>query len=148
MKPFRFSLESLLRLREADRDGRRMDLASAIAEQQRLQTELGAIETRLAEQRAEDRRLRLSGSFSLELLRRSEARRQSLTAESSLLSDEVAAAALRADACQQRLAEAERDFQAVSKLREARHAEYGREMFRQEAKLADELAGRRFGYAA
>jgi len=148
MKPFHFRLESFLRLREAARDARRVELAQSLAEQERLRVELEGTARRFAESRQKDRELRESLALSLTQLRQSESRRQSLAADQAQIMSAVQAMARQVDACQQRLAAAECEYQAVAKIRSFRLAEYQRAAAREESKLSDEAAGRAFRRAA
>ncbi len=148
MKPFCFPLESLLRLREAFRDSRRVELAQALAAQEHLRAELGAVAQQLAASRQQDRERRRSLPLTLVQLRQSESRRQSLAAEQTRITSAARAMALQVDACQLSLATAECEYQAVARLRASRLMEYQREVVREESKLSDEAAGRAFRRAA
>lgn len=148
MKPFRFRLESLLRVREADRDARRAELAQSLAVQERLRVELELGTQQLAESRRNDRELRQSTAFSLESLRQSDSLRQVLAVKQTRILAAVAESTSDVDACQLHLAAAEREYQAVARLKASRLAEYQRDAVRQESKLADEAAGRAFRRAA
>lgn len=148
MTPFRFRLEALLRLREAARDACRVQLAQSLAEQHRLRAEQQAVEQQLAESRRHDREQRQSTAFSLESLRQADSRRQALASELCRIVGAAALIALQVEACQQQLAVAECEYQAVARLRASRLAEHHRDAMREEAKLADEAAGRAFRRAA
>jgi flagellar export protein FliJ len=148
MKPFHFRLESLLRLREAARDARRVELAQSLAEQERLRVELEVTALQLAESRQKDRELRQLSTLSLAQLRQSESRRQALAAEQARITSATRAMAPQVDACQQDLATAECEYQAIARLRASRLMEHQREVVREESKLSDEAAGRAFRRAA
>lgn len=144
MTPFRFRLESLLRLREAARDASRVQLAQLLADQHRLRAEQQALEQQLAESRRHDREQRQSTAFALELLRQADSRRQALASELGRIVGAATLVARQFEACQQQLAMAECEYQAVAKLRASRLAEHHRAALREESKLADEAAGRAF----
>lgn len=144
MKRFRFRLEKLARLRATARDACRAELALAFAEQQRLECEQRAVEVELHVQRQHDRALRQSATLSPELLRQSEFRRAELAASHTQLLAAGAAVVTEIDQCQQRLAAAECEYQAVAKLRDRRLAEHKIETSREESKLVDEAAARLF----
>ena len=148
MKPFRFRLASLLRFRLAERDARRVELAQALAEKQRIRAEQLAVEERIAEHRRRDRELRDSSTLALEVLQRRESHRRILATEhmQALAAAEVVAS--QVDACQQRLSAAECEFQAVERLLENRLTEHRLEARRQEAKSHDDVARRAIRGAA
>jgi flagellar export protein FliJ len=142
VKQFRFHLHALFRLREANRDARRAELAQAIAEQERLIAEQTAIQQQLAKHRQIDRELRASTQFSPESLRQAEGIRQAMAKTHLRQKSAIMAAAGQVEVFRRQLADAEREYQVIVRVRDLRFAAHQISTSREEAKVMDESAAR------
>jgi flagellar export protein FliJ len=144
MKRFRFRLETLLRLRESQRDQRSRDLGEALELDARLRAEQASLETR---RHAELEVLRdVAGQGIVDVDRTLELRRflSVLRAEMQIVAAQIEALGREIDRRRQELVEADRAVRVLEKLRE-RHAQHYRERVdREEVSALDEIAGRRF----
>lgn len=139
MSTFRFRLETLHRLRTAERDRRRAELAQAhqaaeILDQQRTQIE--------AEQEAtkeEARRLVSPGSADIDALLRVHRHELILKAELRQLAAQRAQVEAEIQRRRQVLVEADRQVRVVEKLHERKLAEHHKKEDRIEVRLLDEM---------
>ncbi len=142
MRPFRFRLDVLLRLREAERDAARRELALALGGLTSLEAEERALELRLCEQQRRDRELRRSTTLAAAALCHADECRAELIATRRRLAEAHAQAADLVDQRQQQLAIAERQYQAIVQLRDRREADWRQQTARAEDKAVDEAAMR------
>jgi flagellar protein FliJ len=145
MSKFHFQLATLLRLREATRDERRVELA----EVHRSDAELGSQLTRLnAEQgrlREDRRREAGPGLVNLPRLIAAQQYARALRAREAEVTRTRQTLAAEIDRCRQALLEADRDVRMLEKLRQHQSETHGQEAERQESKRLDEAALRTTG---
>lgn len=139
MSTFRFRLLTLLRLRSAERDRRRAELAQAyeaagILDQQRAQ-----IESEHAATKEEARRLVAPGSADIDGLLRVHRHELILRAELQQLASQRAQVETEIQRRRQVLVEADRQVRVVEKLQERKLAEHERLEDAAEVKLLDEM---------
>ncbi len=148
MKPFAFRLDGLLKLRIAQRDVERVDLAAALAEQVRLTALCHALQTQLSRLLAEQRTARIAGTVLLESLVRLEHFAAATRSKLAAANGARIAAEQRVAHCQHAVAAAERDVDVLEKLREQAQVRHQRELARRQVKRLDEVAGQCFVRAA
>ena len=140
MPPFRFRLTTLLRLREADRDQRRAQLAEAHLAEDKLRQHIAELDRQLADLRhdysahaapgpVEVDRLVSTQRYELVLM----SQRQTQHKQAQLLAAEVERRRLM-------LVEADREVRVLEKLRDRQHERHREDEARQETKLLDEIA--------
>ncbi len=139
MSTFRFRLQTLWRLRIADRDRRRAELAQAyeaagILDQQRVQ-----IESEQEATKEEARRLASPGSADIDALLRVHRHELILKAELRQLAMQRAQIETEIQRRRQVLVEADRQVRVVEKLHERKLEEHQRSEDRIEVKLLDEM---------
>lgn len=144
MLPFRFRLATLQRLREADRDERRTQLADAERAEDIVRARIGEIDGELARLRGEAARLSRPGAINVDALMETEryelllaAERQSAMHQQKLVSEEVERRRLA-------LVAADREVRVLERLRETQQQRHRQEAERQERKQLDETATRAF----
>ena len=139
MPKFVFTLATVLRVREADRDQRRSELADSQQMIEQLEDRRQALRD---ERTTLDREFRSSiapGSLNADALRSAATYAASLILQVGAVEEEIAAAALRIEERREALLAADRDVRCLEKLREAHYARYlGRERSIQ-ASLLDEV---------
>jgi len=139
MSPFRFRLETLLRLRIAERDQRRSDLAKAL----RAEDLLRGDEQRLASERVDligqVRRQKSPGSANVDALLQTHRYEIVLAARSHQLAAQLAEVAAETERRRQALIEADRQVRILEKLRERKAQAHRQVQERLETKQFDEL---------
>jgi flagellar protein FliJ len=144
MKPFAFRLQSLDDLRKAERDARRADLATALAEQARLTACRQSLEQRLDAARHQSRLARLAGQMTVETLVRGQQFEASLQHDLKAVRQFEALAEAASAQCRGALTTAEREVQVLEKLHERQRAEHQLEQARAQTRQLDEVAAERF----
>src|SRR5262245_52359126 len=109
MSAFRFRLETLLRLRMAERDQRRADLAKALRAEQVLLADLGQVEAEQAETAIALRERSAPGAGDVDALQRTSRYQLVLKARQGQLQSQLAQ--VRAEAERRRLALVDADRQ-------------------------------------
>ena len=135
MKKFKFTLQSLLKVKESLEKQQKSDLAVAQARLDAFVRELGAMETRLAEQRAETGKT--GAVTSLQLAARDVGFR-ALYERIDLQKEKVSVAETERQRVRVRLTETMRERKMLEKLRETQQARYKEEVRREEAKAMDD----------
>lgn len=140
MKPFQFRLVTLLRLREAVRDQRRLQLADALRVGAALEEQSGELEQRLAEAR----RAQAAPAGMVDVDRLLEAQRYELALEMERRRLVRQQETVAQEIAQRRnaLVAADQEVRALDKLREAQAQQWQEEHARRESKEMDEVAGR------
>ena len=142
MPKFVFTLATVLRVRESQRDQRRSELADSQRAMQQLEDRRQAL---LDERTTLDSEFRSStrpGSLNADALCSAATYGASLILQVGAVEQEIAAAALRIEERREALLAADRDVRGLQKLRESQHARYlGRERSI-EAILLDEIGAR------
>jgi flagellar FliJ protein len=140
MSPFRFRLETLLRLRMAERDQRRADLAKALRAEQVLLGDLAQVGAEQAELAGALRERSAPGAADVDALQRTSRYQLVLKARQGQLESQLAQ--VRAEAERRRLAlvEADRQVRVLEKLRERQQAAHRTRQSQLEVKELDEVA--------
>ena len=144
MTDFKFRLETLLRLRIAERDQRRADLAKALGAEEMLRAEDQAIERKQVAAAEESRRLKSPGAADVDALLQTHRFELAITTQRRTLASQIAQ--VQAEAERRRLAvvEADRQVRVLEKLRERQAAAHRHEAERLDVKQFDELATQAF----
>jgi len=140
MNMFRFRLETLLRLRLAERDQRRAELAKALRAEELLRAEDRALGGQQMEAAARSRRLKSPGAANVDALLETHRYEVVLAAQRRQLKQQIAQVEAETERRRQALVEADRQLRVFEKLRERQAAVWRKETQRQEAKQFDELA--------
>src|SRR5262245_10867152 len=137
---FRFRLETLLRLRLAERDQRRTDLAKALRAEEMLRGEERTLEGQQIEAAARSRQLKSPGAANVDALLETHRYEVVLAAQRRQLKQQFAQVEAETERRRQALVEADRQLRVLEKLRERQAAAWKKENERQEVKQFDELA--------
>jgi len=137
---FRFRLETLLRLRSAERDQRRTELAKALRAEELLRGEEQILEGRQTEAAERSRQLKSPGAANVDALLETHRYEVVLAAQRRQLKQQIAQVETETERRRQALVEADRQLRVLEKLRERQAATWKKENERQEAKQFDELA--------
>lgn len=140
MSAFRFRLSTLLRMRLADRDERRSDLAKALAAAEILRREQAALDLEHNENLALLRRLAGPGGGNVDALIQGHRYEAILKAKESQLAAQQVQVEREIERRRQVLVEADRQVHVLEKLQERQAAEHRRQADRLEAKQLDEIA--------
>ena len=138
MPPFR--LHTLLRLRIAERDERRADLAKALRAEEVLQAEQARLAVEQAELAQRQRGLKSPGSANVDALLSTHRYEVVLAAKARQHSSQLAQVAAEIERRRQVLVEADRQVRVLEKLRERQAAAARIAQERLDAKRYDELA--------
>jgi flagellar FliJ protein len=137
---FRFRLSTLLRLRTAERDERRADLAKALQaeailreQQQRLTAEQGQLVER-------SRQLKAPGAADVDALLHAHRYELVLAARRRQLAGQLEQVQAEIERRRQALVEADRQVRVLEKLRERQQTAYAAVQTRHEIKQYDEMA--------
>jgi flagellar protein FliJ len=144
MTAFKFRLETLLRLRVAERDQRRNDLAKALRAEEMLRAEDQALAQKQAATAEESRRLKLPGSADVDALLQTHRFELALTTQRRMLASQIVQVQAEAERRRLALVEADRQVRVLEKLRERQAAAHRREAERLDVKQFDELAAQAF----
>jgi flagellar FliJ protein len=137
---FRFRLETLLRLRLAERDQRRAELAKAIRAEEMLRAEERTLEQQQAEAAHRGRQLKSPGAADVDALLRTHRYEVVLTAQRRQLAAQIAQVQAESERRRQVLVEADRHVRVLEKLRERQAAAHRQQAHRLETKQFDEMA--------
>ena len=144
MPPFHFRLETLLRLRIAERDQRRADLAKALRAEEMLRADDQAVERQQSAAAEKSRQLKSPGAADVDALLQSHRFELALATQRRTLASQVMQVQAEADRRRQALVEADRQVRVLEKLRERQAAAHRREAERLDVKQYDELAAQAF----
>jgi flagellar FliJ protein len=137
---FKFRLQTLLRLRIAERDQRRAELAKAIRAEEMLRGDLRKLGQERAEAVQRGRELKSPGSANVDALLQTHRYEMVLAAQSRQLETQIAQVQAEAERRRLILVEADRQVRVLEKLRERQAAAHRREADRLEMKQLDEAA--------
>jgi flagellar FliJ protein len=140
MPKFDFRLAPLLRLREATRDGWRVELAQSQRTDLELQHQLMQIEQQQKRLQRQWRQAAGPGEVDLPCLAEADRYAASLRAQEEQLRQQRRTLAAEIDRQRQALIEADRDVRTLEKLRENQFQAHCHEENRQDAKRLDEAA--------
>jgi len=140
MSTFRFRLETLLRVRLAERDQRRAELAKALRAEEMLRAEGQAIDAQRAEAAERGRQLKLPGTADVDGLLQTHRYEMVLTAQRRQIAAQLVQVEAESERRRLALVEADRQLRVLEKLRERQAAAHRKEVARQEVKQFDETA--------
>jgi flagellar FliJ protein len=140
MLPFRFRLATLLRLREADRDERRTQLADAQRAEDIVRARIGEIEGELGRLRGDAGRLSRPGLVNVDELMEIERYELLLGAERLAAVQQQKLVAEEVERRRGALVVADREVRVLERLRETQHERHRQEADRQDRKQMDETA--------
>ena len=140
MSAFHFRLETLLRLRMAERDERRADLAKALRAEAVLQGELRQIETEQSQARSKVREQSAPGTADVDGLLQTNRYQLVLKARRGQLEGQLVQVRAELERRRQSLLEADRGVRVLEKLRERQLEAHREREARQEIKVLDEVA--------
>lgn len=142
MATFRFRLQTILRLRDNERDQRRKDLAQALQAKDVLEEYERQI---AAEWESLNHRLRdcsREGEVRVDLMLDLRRYQMTVAAQREVLKQQMAQVEEEIERRRERLAEADRQVRVLEMLRERQLEEYRREEDRLETKMLDEVGSR------
>jgi flagellar FliJ protein len=140
MSKFHFRLETLLRLRMAERDERRADLAKALRAEELLQNEQRQIESEQLQISLKLRERSSPGEADVDGLLRTNRYQMVLKARRGQLAAQLAQVRAEIERRRQVLVEADRQVRVLEKLRERQLAAHRQVQAKLEVKELDELA--------
>ena len=140
MSAFRFRLDTLLRLRIAERDERRADLAKALRAEELLHEQQRQIESEQAEVLAARRQRSAPGEANVDFLLENSRYLLVLRSRRQQLSQQIAQVAAEVERRRQAVVEADRQVRVLEKLRERQLQAYRQVQLREEIKQLDEAA--------
>lgn len=140
MSSFHFRLETLLRLRKAQRDQRRADLAKAIRAEEMLRVQDQSVAQQQLQAAQRGRRLKSPGAADVDALLHAHRYELVLAAQRRQLATQIAQIQAEAERRRQLLVEADRELRVLEKLRERQAATHRLQEQRLEAKQLDEVA--------
>src|SRR5262245_40052555 len=121
---FHFRLQTLLRLRLAERDQRRADLAKAIRAEEMLRGEDEVLVRQQSQAAARGRELKSPGAADVDLLLQTHRYEVVLAAQRRQLAAQIAQVQAEAERRRLALVEADRQVRVLEKLRERQAAAY------------------------
>jgi flagellar protein FliJ len=137
---FRFRLETLLRLRIAERDQRRADLAKALRAEELLRGEERGLQAQQTDAVERTRQLKGPGAADVDALLRSHRYEVVLTAQRKQLALQITQVEAEIERRRLAVVEADRAVRVLEKLRERQQAAWRLEADRLEMKQLDETA--------
>jgi flagellar FliJ protein len=146
MSAFHFQLQTLLRLRMADRDERRADLAKALRAEEVLEKELRQIEVEQADVRIAVRERSAPGAADVDALLRTSRYQLVLKARRGQLATQLEQVLAEIDGRRQALVEAHRQVRVLEKLRERQQAAHRSRQVQREANELDEAAASAYSW--
>lgn len=142
MKPFRFRLATLLRLREAARDDRRARLAEALQALDLLDAQRADVDAQLAAARAEHQQAAAPGAIDIDRLVAGHRHQVLLAAHRAQLDEQARKVTEEADRRRESLVAADREVRVLEKLRESQALRHRQEAETVLNKQLDEIASR------
>lgn len=144
MSVFRFRLSTLLRLREADRDERKVRLAEAQRAEQMIQEKIAELNGQIGMARRELAAAGGPGTVDVDRLMHAQRFGLQLEAEQQAAAAQLRAVAAETERRREALTAADREVRILEKLREQNSARFNREQAKREMKSMDEAANRGF----
>ncbi len=145
MKPFRFRLETLLKLRLAQRDERREALAKALEAEQIIIDRVNETKQEIDSNQADQRSEMKAGQLNVDQLLRSGSQQVLLRAELEKLEQQHRQVVEEMERRREALVEADRGVKVLENLRGRQETEHARLAAKEDAKAMDEIAERYFG---
>ena len=143
MAKFTFRLETLLKLRMADRDGRRAELADAYEAERILKQQKQELQQQLHELGEVSQRALQPGAINVDNLLKSNRFQLVLESQQKLVDGRSAQLAVETENRRTRLVDADRQVRVLEKLREKQQRRHRQEEHRLETKQIDDVAQRR-----
>ncbi|MHB8969007.1 MAG: flagellar export protein FliJ [Pirellulaceae bacterium] len=143
MTQFRFRLESLLKLRIAERDRRREDLANAYRADQVLQQHQETLEQEIVETQQHAKQRSAPGTIHVDVLLNTHRYELVLGAQLQQIHGRRKLIAAEIERRRQALIEADRELRILEKLREKHASDFEFTQQKAEVRLMDEIALRR-----
>ena len=143
MSKYRFRLETLQKLRNAQRDERRSALADAYRAEQVLTDRRAALDDEAAQLRDAQRAALVSPYTNVNQLVEAQRYEMVLHAQDQQLTEQAGRLGVEVERRRQALVEADRSVRVLEKLDERRHAEHRRQQDRWDNKQLDEVAATR-----
>lgn len=143
MKKFKFRLATLVKLREAARTDRRLQLAEAFRVDEVLQEQLGQAEAMISEYRQEQRAGTGPGTIDVDQLLAQQRYLMLLEIQRRSLMQQRQNVAQEIERRRQALVEADREVRVLENLEQRQRARWNEERSRQELQILDEVAQRR-----
>jgi flagellar export protein FliJ len=144
MGKYRFRLETLQKLRVAQRDQQRVALADAYRAEQILVDRRAALEGEMVELRDSQRAAMTGRYVDINQLVESQRYEMVLEAQQRQIAEQAGRLAVEVERRRQNLMEADRGVRVLDKLDERRRAEHRRQQDRWENKQLDEVASTRW----
>jgi len=141
---FRFRLETLLRLRIAERQERRAELAKALRAEEMLRAEQARLAAEQSEVAGRERALKAPGAANVDALLSTHRYEMVLAAKARQLAQQMTQVAAETERRRQVLVEADRQVRVLEKLRERQAAAAKAEAERLEVLQLDEMATQSF----
>jgi flagellar FliJ protein len=138
---FHFRLQTLLRLRIAERDQRRAELTKAIRAEELLREEERKLLLQQGEAAERSRQLKSPGAANVDGLLQTHRYEVVLAAQHRQLASQLSQVQAETNRRRLVLVEADRQVRVLEKLRERQAAAYRQQAERQAAKQFDEMAG-------
>lgn len=142
MKTFVFRLATLLKLREADRDQRRSELAEAQRALQIVDDKVMELDQEMESARTVLRQTAGVGEVAVDVLLDNQRYELMLIAEKTAISDQRTQVAVEADRRRQALVKADREVKTLEKLRDREQQRHRAQQEYLDARESDEVAVR------
>lgn len=147
MSTFKFRLQTLLRMRMADRDEKRGKLAEAYQAERILQGRIEELARDIGEARDRARRGSSPGEINVDMLLNSHRYEVLLAAQKKALEQQLTQVQAEVERRRLTLVEADREVRVLEKLREKRLGEHAQGELKKEVKELDEVALQRHRFA-
>ncbi len=144
MSEFRFSLQSVLKVRLAERDERQAELADAQRSEFAVQTEIDRLNRDLQHLRTHARGFLLPGSIDIAHLQNCNSCEQTLRREIDLLDQQRHEAEKEAEQCRAALIQADQQVRMLEKLSDKQRDEHSRDEKKRENQHLDDLGCQSF----
>jgi flagellar FliJ protein len=142
MAVFQFRLATLLRLREAERDERRMQLADAFQAEQIIRQHIDELDEGIRAHKELGRKASMPGKISVDNIMEAQRYEYQLFAERTVAEQRRQSILEEIERRRDRLAAADREVRILEKLRETKQDQFRAEELKKEQFAFDELAGR------
>lgn len=145
MTQFLFRLESLVRLRESEREQRRIELAEAFQAEAILRQQAAQLEQDIRELEKRSRVINSPGRVHVDRVLDTHRYKLMLKSEVMVLGQKETQLQAEIEKRRAALATADRDVRVLEKLRERKRKEHDNAELRRESKQLDEVAVQRWG---
>ncbi len=142
MATFQFRLATLVQIREAERDERRLQLADALQAEQILQDRIKELDQEAHLTRLIGKQAASPGKVNVDQIMESQRYEFQLQAERITTEERRQLILQEIERRRERLAHADREVRILEKMRENQWDKFRKEEMKREQKLFDEMAGR------